>query len=268
MRFKKVRFTFLPFLALFIMGVLGAGCSQDSGIDPRNTGPDIMTSGSELSTTSTEKSLGGYAIEAKYSHIDSYPTGGGIFVLRLVPDEGFTGTVNLSLSAISRLNAALDRVSVTAASPVFEVTVRPSKSIPLGIHTIEVRATCGGETLVLPLEVEVVNWSGWGSGNAENELAEFYDWLAAEHPELGSLIGLNWFTYGTYPGILIVEHWTFLDAEYELRLCFHVMIPPYDWSKIMIRPRGQWDPILAAHRETDGTIYEIPVEEYPIMMGY
>ncbi len=72
----------------------------------------------------------------------------------------------------------------------------------------------------------------------------------------------------TYPEILVVEHWTFLNPTWEMRMCFHVMIPPYDWSMLTIRSRGEWDFQFAAKRESDGTTYEIPVAEYPVMCGY
>jgi hypothetical protein len=113
----------------------------------------------------------------------------------------------------------------------------------------------------------VVDWGGGGKGTATDKMNDFVTWLETEHPELGSFSARNWFVYGTYPQLLIVEHWTFLDEDWEMRVCYHVMIPPYDWSKILLRRRGEWEPLLAVHRETDGTIYEIPVEEYPIM-GY
>ena len=48
----------------------------------------------------------------------------------------------------------------------------------------------------------------------------------------------------------------------------YVMIPPYDWSMLYLRKRGTLEPIFAAKRETDNTIHEIPVSDYPILFGY
>ena len=67
----------------------------------------------------------------------------------------------------------------------------------------------------------------------------------------------------------IVEHWTFLEANYEMRVCRHVMMAPEDWAKLWLRPRGEWDAVFAAMMDTDGaTPYEIPLEDYPIYYGY
>jgi len=75
--------------------------------------------------------------------------------------------------------------------------------------------------------------------------------------------------YQTYPGMKIVEHWTFVEANWEFRVCVHVMVPPEDWSEMWIRPRGEWDAVLAAHMDTGGaTPYDIPIGDYPIMYGY
>ena len=46
------------------------------------------------------------------------------------------------------------------------------------------------------------------------------------------------------------------------------MIPPYDWSMLWLRKRGEVEAIFAAKRESDGTVYEIPVGDYPIFYGY
>ena len=97
---------------------------------------------------------------------------------------------------------------------------------------------------------------------------ELIDWLETNHPEFGSFSTANSYAYITYLAHLIVEHWTFLYDEWEMRICFHVMIPPYDWSMIWLRPRGEVDAIFSAKRESDGTVYEIPISDYPTYYNY
>jgi len=122
------------------------------------------------------------------------------------------------------------------------------------------------ETLVL--EVEMFHWSSENLPEAIIKRDELIDWLEAEHPEFGTFSGENSFAYVTYPAHLIVEHWTFLYEKWEMRICYHVTIPPYYWSKIWLRPRGEVDAVFAAKREYDGTTYEMPVEDYPTYYGY
>jgi len=122
------------------------------------------------------------------------------------------------------------------------------------------------ETLVL--EVEMFGWTSENLNEAVIKRDELIDWLEVEHPEFGTFSGEDWFAYVTYPAHLIVEHWTFLYEKWEMRICYHVTIPPHNWSKVWLRPRGEVDAVFAAKREYNGTAYEIPVEDYPTYYGY
>ena len=53
-----------------------------------------------------------------------------------------------------------------------------------------------------------------------------------------------------------------------MRICYHVMISPYNWSMLWLRPWGKVDAIFAAKRESDGTTYEISISDYPTYYGY
>jgi hypothetical protein len=46
------------------------------------------------------------------------------------------------------------------------------------------------------------------------------------------------------------------------------MTPPSDWSMLLMRPMHTLAPVLAARRDTHGTIVEIPISEYPVFYGY
>ncbi|MEW5924109.1 MAG: hypothetical protein AB1746_08990 [Candidatus Zixiibacteriota bacterium] len=252
----------LTVIAILLM----AGCSGDNPVQPQGVEQNRVSS--ELLVGNPGH--GSFTLEAKFPHIDSYPKGGGIFILRIVPGGDMVGDVTVTLNAYSRLNAELYRTVVNAETPITEVSVSPSSSIPIGFHYIEVTASNMDHSETITLEVEVVNWDGTGSmGYAQDKLDEFIVWLEAEHPELGTFSDRQWNVYATYPGILVVMHYTFLDMDWELRLCYHVMIPPYDWSKMLLRSRGEWDAILAAKRENvDGVnyeIFEIPVEDYGVL---
>ena len=120
----------------------------------------------------------------------------------------------------------------------------------------------------LVLEVEMFNWSSDNLPDAIIKRNELIEWLEVEHPEFDTFSDINSFAYVTYPSHLVVEHWTFLYEEWEMRVCYHVMIPPYDWSKIYLRKRGEVDAVFAAKRESDDTTYEISLSEYPTYYGY
>jgi len=250
-----------------------------------------------------------FEIEAKYSYIRSYPEGGGIFIIKMTPKNGFSGYVSLQINTDSNLNAQLDRKTLNQQSQVAEITIEPNESTELKTYDIILTATYHKkskhmtffnwiskiklpflsnlinlvfnryfkdynyeyisqikETLVL--EVEMFDWSSDNLPDAIIKRDDLIKWLEAKHPEFGNFSGENWFAYLTYPAHLIVEHWTFLYEKWEMRICYHVTIPPYNWSMICLRPRGEVDAIFAAKRESDATTYEIPISDYPIFYGY
>lgn len=216
---------------------------------------------------------GSFGLEAKYTYIKSYPGGGGVFILRLIPGADLSGDVALTVSATKMLGAQLTTTVVNAGATIAEVTISPTAQVALAMHSLTVTAANQTHQETVVLEAEVVNWGMLSMGIAQEKQTQFVDWLADEHPELGHFANQRWDVYGTYPQILIVEHYTFLSDKWEFRVCFHVMIPPYDWSKMLLRRRGEWEPVLAAIRQWDETdqdyvISEMPVEDYPIIYGY
>lgn len=259
------------FVMVFVLlGVIMAGCTGEKVT--QSDDPGRYLSQAETSRIVTDDR--GFGIKPKYSYIRSYPGGGGIFIIKLVTEDNFTGDVILSMAADPALNARLDKRILNPLSNIAEITVRPTESIEIGTYNIELKAISSaspsniGRWQTILLEVDVLQWGPAYPQDIIPIRDEFVSWLETEHPELGDFSDRIWFSYMTYPQIWVVEHWTFLDREWEFRLCHHVTIPPYDWSKILLRRRGQWDPALAAMRESDGTIHEIPISDYPIMFGY
>jgi hypothetical protein len=235
---------------LIILIIILAGCTNDKGVSPRP-----LDSGS-------------FTIEARYSKIRSYRGGGGVFIVHMEPDDNFTGDIELSVMADSALNARLSTDMLNRQTRIAEITIRPGQSIEIKAHVIELAVIHSDSTRMLIFDVELYQWTSGNVGDAIAKRNEILAWLDDEHPEYDDLSTQEWFAYFTYPEIWVVEHWTFLNLEWEMRLCFHVMIPPHDWSMLQIRKRGETEPVLAARRESDGTVYEIAVSEYPTMFGY
>ncbi len=209
-----------------------------------------------------------FALTAVYDSIRSYPGGGGIFLVRLDPEDAFAGEVVLSLAAPDRLRAEVARDTLSDGHPTAELIVRPEATISSGHFKVTLTGTQGEQRVKLPLDVEIVDWLVEGlSEHATLEKNRFVSWLADQDPALAALGSQQWWGFQTYPEMLVVEHWTFLSPEWEMRICVHVMIPPHDWSMVRLRRRGESEPVLTARRETDGTIHPIPAGEYPTF-GY
>ncbi len=251
-----------------LLGVVFFGCSSDSPMQS-----SVSQSALEMNTVEPTIGEGTFNLKAKYNYVKTYPGGGGIFVLRMIPNADLVGDVALSLKANKNLAATLSTSVVSDGSNVFEVTISPTDMVQLTTYIMTVTARNQTHTETIELQVELVDWGVSNVGIAQEKQDQFIEWLEAEHPELGTFDNQLWDLYGTYPQILIVEHYTFLSQNWEFRVCFHVMIPPYDWSMMLLRARGEWNADLAAIREWDeasGTyvIHEILIKDYPIMDVY
>ena len=214
-----------------------------------------------------------FDLKAKYTYIRSYPNGGGIFIVYIEPKSEFAGKVFLNMVSPARLNARLSNDVLDRGSLLTEITVEPSGDIRPGTKYIRLAAVhvvglCVQTVQRIQLEVEVFNWEAGENPNLDERRDLFVKWLEQEHQEFGIFLNQEYNYYSTYPEVLIVEHGTYLNAEWEMRVCDHVMVPPDDWSMFCIRKRGALKPLFAAKRETDNTIHEIPVSEYPILFGY
>ncbi len=204
-----------------------------------------------------------------YTYITSHPGGGGIYVVAMVPSDDFTGTVLLSLKADKQLNAALTTTTLIPERTVAEITLAPDTLIAPSLHSLELQVTQGVDTTVLTFKADILQWqccppSEWALSRRDALLGS----LTALYPEIGFVPDSAWVAYNTYPTILVVEHWTFLYEDWELRICFHLMIPPYDWSMLWLRPRNETEPVVTIRRESDGTAFPIPIADYPTFYGY
>lgn len=257
-------FSYFPVLSLILLLMVSSGCEDRSPAGPETDHIVLPTlyDGSDIISRVY------FDIKGKYLYIRSQPGGGGVFIVRMVRGRVMSDDYSLSIQADAGLNASIDIDGFSGPSGVAEISVRPDESIDAGIYSIRFYATDRNITRAIEMNVDVINWPAGTSEMAMDKRDEFVTWLETEHPELGNFSRREWYSYLTYPGILQVEHWTFLDQDWEMRICFHVMIPPYDWSMLLIRPRGEWDALLAARRESDGTIYEIPLDEYPTFYSY
>ena len=215
-----------------------------------------------------EDDQGSFTLHASYRAIRSYPGGSGVFVVSMRPGQGFAGIVRLTLEADSELHAQIDRYLLDEDDSVAEIRIAPMS--PGGGDSLRILFTArhNGVEQHIPLAVDVMEWDHPSPGAEIRYRNQFIDWLADAHPEL-NISGQDFFgRWMTYPQHLIVEHWTFLSREWEMRICFHVMFPPDDWSKMRLRCRGCPEALIAVHRDTKGNITQIPVEEYPTFYGY
>lgn len=263
MKFHLVSATILTCLGLCLVG-----CSSDDSWQSPVAGDQTSMAAESVRGT------GSFTVEAKYTYFRSYPTGGAIYLIRLIPGPDFAGDVSVSVSADRMLNAELTVQELSAETNITELTLAPTRQVPYGFDTVMVTISNQDHQESIQFELDV-----WDSGilsmnHAVDSREQFIDWLEVEHPELGSFADEQWDVYYTYPGIKIVEYYTSLSDNWEFRTNYHAASWGTDiFTKMWLRPRGEWDAVVAAWRHWDDSVQEwvieeIPVTDYPIYLGY
>lgn len=128
-----------------------------------------------------------------------------------------------------------------------------------------ITGTRGGsvETVTVPVKLTSAEPDLVGAMATEIQ-SLFIPWLEANHPELGITWETTWMGTMVTPHILIVTHYLFFSAEWEMHVAWHVMIPPDDWARIELRRRfDETAPSLAFEipsRSADPPVAPVAVE--------
>lgn len=108
-----------------------------------------------------------------------------------------------------------------------------------------------GQTIELEVKIKnstdfailnVWDWQESEFETANEKLSSFINYFTYSKPEFSIDNTTTWESSCNDAGILIVEHFLFKSENWELELSWHVMISPYDWVKVYLRPRDQIHP--------------------------
>ncbi|UCC59058.1 MAG: hypothetical protein JSW14_03965 [Candidatus Bathyarchaeum sp.] len=143
----------------------------------------------------------------------------------------------------AEISATTSGASVSVNNPaikpgeVAEVNVIPDQRSTNKILTININGDRNGFRQIETVDIEVIDWEDNLGELAADMRDNFVPWLATNYPELGIYSETEWIGTIVNPRILVVMHYMFYSESWELYVTWHVMIPPYDWTKIYIRPR-------------------------------
>lgn len=120
---------------------------------------------------------------------------------------------------------------------VAEVIVIPSKNSLTKNLTINFEGKRNDYAQTKTVEYQILDLQDELGETATQMQNRFIPWLATNHPELNISNNTEWTGTIVNPGILVVMHYMFYNDDWEMYLTWHVMIPPYDWARIYLRPR-------------------------------
>lgn len=188
------------------------------------------------------------------------PTSGADFTLDVIPPEeppevraAIPGQKVCFLVVVSdtatpatpvTIAAWASKAKVTGIEPVEltagvvgEVWVVPDASAVETTASVTITATRAGVTKTVERSLPIFPMADERAADAQPYFEYWVAWLAAEHPELGITEDTTW--EPTFVStLLVVSHYAYWSADWELTVAWHVMMPPDDWSEIHLRHRG------------------------------
>ena len=208
---------------------------------------------------------GSYSLISNKIQIDSFPEGGGLFILSMEPSEDFEGEIHLSIEADQKLNAILYEKSLSITKYVSEVEFYPDSTIAFGTFPINIISRHGGIKESLMLSVEIHDPIYPNGPSTPYPPQKFVAWLNEGYPGMGISPGIKWIYYRnepiiTMPGSSLEQTW--LNQSWEMTVYTKGPYPYKSWY--LLRKRGEVLPVFAAKRENlnYNAHYEIDVAEY------
>ena len=135
--------------------------------------------------------------------------------------------------------------SLISEGQVAEISIIPSETVENSELMVTVRGIRGSYEASNTSLIHVGEVMGGGRNGEEDPLGElatdiqgkFIAWLSENHPELGITSEVDWVGVNVRPKFMVVMYYLFISDEWEMGMTWHVMIPPYDWSRIYLRRR-------------------------------
>jgi hypothetical protein len=157
-----------------------------------------------------------------------------------IDDAGGPSSLPAELTVAASAGIAIASSTTVAENEVVEIRLY-GDGIPVGtVVTVTVDARRGEETHSATTEATITEPVTMPDDRLETGIEMrnlFLPWLIAEHPELGIAADTAWTATALRPHILEVSFYMFQSAEWELVVWWHVMIPPYDWTRMYLRHR-------------------------------
>jgi hypothetical protein len=188
--------------------------------------------------------------------------GAATFALEIIPNaitNSVPGQRCVFLVAVRHVGPAMPDpapIALDALAPGAEVVVEPAEVLPGVVAEIKVipgadqqeqtvpvtvRAVRGGEVREAAASLDVLtDMPGVDEhlgAHAAMVRDAFMPWLQTQHPELGISAETDWEGTVVTPQWLVVMHYLYFSAEWEMHVSWHVTIAPHDWARVDLRRR-------------------------------
>jgi len=151
--------------------------------------------------------------------------------------NGYGTAVNISATEPGGTATVTVNPQAIIPGQVTEVSVIPSVASVNETLTVTIVGERGGLNKITTITIDVLKGEDGLEAYAAEMRDKFIPWLTLNHPELGITNETEWIGTIVNPRILVVMHYIFFSADWELYVTWHVTIPPHDWTHIYLRQR-------------------------------
>jgi len=188
-----------------------------------------------------------FTIQIYLSEIDDVHPGQTCLLLATIEESGSGGGKGKPVELFVRVQGSLTKIEnhLIVEGMVAEISIIPSEvveNMDLIVTVRGIRGSYDTSNTSLIHVGEVIENGRNGERDPLGELAidiqeKFIMWLSENHPELRITSEVEWTGVNIRPNFMVVMHYLFISDEWEMGMTWHVMVPPYDWSRIYLRSR-------------------------------
>jgi hypothetical protein len=180
--------------------------------------------------------------------IKSYPNHTTWLLLDIkTKNQVLMSNISLNIETNSSIDMELEIWDNSPVNKVVEVFLHPNNTHLNTVIEIEANISSGHISNVDYANVRVIDWTVDISPEIIAMREEFVDYLSSNHTKFGINESTMWEEFGNAPQILVVEHYLFRSAYWEMELARHATIAPHDWVEIYLRPRSSLFPNWSGH---------------------
>lgn len=157
------------------------------------------------------------------------------FLVTVAPAGANQDPVQISATAVG---ATVTSVRSAQLKPgvVAEVWLVPDPTETDAVVSTTITASRGSVVQTASRTIKIMPMADERAADARPYFDMWVAWLAANHPELGITATTKW--EPTFVStFLVVSHYAYYSDEWEMKISWHNMIPPYDWSEVYLRHR-------------------------------
>jgi len=236
-----------------------------------------------LDFTLTKKDSGSYVLDTKPKWVRSYRGGGGLFIITMTPGEDFSGRVRLFLCSSPQLHAMLTSDFLSNNKRVSEITIMPDSTVSFGekepegivehvVYSIGLIHKHSDKSDTLFLESFIIKDL---LGTFDSAKKPPVDWIEKEFPDIAIKKEGEWFHYFAFDGTSALADVypvpgqgteIYLNQEWYVTT-YSFLSPPFS-VYLLLRKRGDIQPLFAAKKDLETSWHEIPLNEFPYSSAF